>query len=70
VSDFSHYRDLRSTVLLDSQGFEVECEAWNLLTLQMILFIFVFCFGGYVLWILFGVLKIMGCVDIESFDIQ
>jgi hypothetical protein len=44
VSDFSHYRDLRSTVLLDSQGFEVECEAWNLLTLQMILFIFCFLF--------------------------
>lgn len=39
-------------------------DAWN------DFFWFVFCLGGYVLWILFGVLKIMGCVDIESFDIQ
>jgi len=46
VSEFSHYRDSRSTVLLDSQGFEVECEAWNLLTLQMIFFCLFFCLVG------------------------
>jgi len=44
VSEFCHYRDSRSTVLLDSQGLEVECEAWNLLMHQMIFFWFVFLF--------------------------
>jgi len=38
VSEFCHYRDSRSTVLLDSQGLEVECEAWNLLMREMIFF--------------------------------